>query len=556
MANMTMRMQVKVPVVCAGAHASLRVQRARPMRLSAFQGLVAPARLSANCNLFATQQSFGSLTDAQIRSPSSRSLRSVVCMAAKKSVSDLKKADLEGKVVLVRADLNVPLDKNQKITDDTRIRAAIPTLKYLTDNGARVLLTSHLGRPKDGPEDKFRLTPVVPRLSELLGTKVLKADDCIGEEVKEKTQALKNGEVLVLENVRFYKEETKNDPGFAEKLAANADIFVNDAFGTAHRAHASTEGVTKFLHPSVAGLLLQKELDYLDGAVREPKRPFVAIVGGSKVSSKIGVIESLLEKTDKIILGLLKPGSRAQTLIIVKDIATPQHTSETQLYVLQWWHDLHLLQSPGMSVGSSLVEEDKLDLAKKLEASAKEKGVEFILPTDVIAADRFDENAETQVVAAGDIPDGWMGLDIGPDSLKAFQGALADAKTIIWNGPMGVFEFEKFAKGTFGVAETLAELTGKGAITIIGGGDSVAAVEQAGLADKMSHISTGGGASLELLEGKVLPGVAALDEKSAGGSSSNGNGGEKTENADSYQDPLDVYCEDNPETDECRVYDN
>ncbi|KAL0043961.1 hypothetical protein WJX82_009439 [Trebouxia sp. C0006] len=449
-------------------------------------------------------------------------------MAAKKSVSDLKKADLEGKVVLVRADLNVPLDKSQKITDDTRIRAAIPTLKYLTDNGARVLLTSHLGRPKDGPEDKFRLTPVVPRLSELLGTKVLKADDCIGEEVKEKTQALKNGEVLVLENVRFYKEETKNDPGFAEKLAANADIFVNDAFGTAHRAHASTEGVTKFLHPSVAGLLLQKELDYLDGAVKEPKRPFVAIVGGSKVSSKIGVIESLLEKTDKIILG----GGMIFTFY----------------------------KARGMSVGSSLVEEDKLDLAKKLEAAAKEKGVEFILPTDVIAADKFDENAETQVVAAGDIPDGWMGLDIGPDSLKAFQGALADAKTIIWNGPMGVFEFEKFAKGTFGVAETLAELSGKGAITIIGGGDSVAAVEKAGLADKMSHISTGGGASLELLEGKVLPGVAALDEKSAGGASSNGNGGsEKVENADgsvTYQDPLDMYCEDNPETDECRVYDN
>ncbi|DBA96790.1 TPA: hypothetical protein ACH3X3_012959 [Trebouxia sp. C0006] len=376
MANMTMRMQVKAPVVCAGAHASLRVQRARPMRLSAFQGFVAPARLSANCNLFATQQSFASLTHAQIRSPSSRSLRTVVCMAAKKSVSDLKKADLEGKVVLVRADLNVPLDKSQKITDDTRIRAAIPTLKYLTDNGARVLLTSHLGRPKDGPEDKFRLTPVVPRLSELLGTKVLKADDCIGEEVKEKTQALKNGEVLVLENVRFYKEETKNDPGFAEKLAANADIFVNDAFGTAHRAHASTEGVTKFLHPSVAGLLLQKELDYLDGAVKEPKRPFVAIVGGSKVSSKIGVIESLLEKTDKIILG----GGMIFTFY----------------------------KARGMSVGSSLVEEDKLDLAKKLEAAAKEKGVEFILPTDVIAADKFDENAETQVVAAGDIPDGWM----------------------------------------------------------------------------------------------------------------------------------------------------
>ncbi|KAL3138641.1 hypothetical protein ABBQ32_006401 [Trebouxia sp. C0010 RCD-2024] len=524
MANMTMRMQVQAPV-CAGFHAP-RAQRARPMRLSSFQGFVAPARLAANCSLFSLQQSFSSLVNAQTRSPCSRSLRTVVCMAAKKSVSDLKKGDLEGKVVLVRADLNVPLDKSQNITDDTRIRAAIPTLKYLTDNGAKVLLTSHLGRPKDGPEDKFRLNPVVPRLSELLGTNVQKADDCIGDEVKQKTQALNNGEVLVLENVRFYKEETKNDPGFAEKLAANADIFVNDAFGTAHRAHASTEGVTKFLSPSVAGLLLQKELDYLDGAVKEPKRPFVAIVGGSKVSSKIGVIESLLEKTDKIILG----GGMIFTFY----------------------------KARGMSVGSSLVEDDKLDLAKRLEEAAKSKGVEFILPTDVIAADKFDENANTKVVAAGEIPEGWMGLDIGPDSLKAFQSALADAKTIIWNGPMGVFEFEKFAKGTFGVADTLAELSAKGAITIIGGGDSVAAVEKAGLADKMSHISTGGGASLELLEGKVLPGVAALDEKSAGSSSNGNGGGDAQKNADgstTYQDPLDVYCDDNPETDECRVYD-
>jgi phosphoglycerate kinase len=399
--------------------------------------------------------------------------------AAKKSVGDLSKADLEGKTVLVRADLNVPLDKSQNITDDTRIRAAIPTLKYLIDNGAKVLLTSHLGRPKDGPEDKFRLNPVVPRLSDLLGVTVLKADDCIGPEVAEKTKELKNGEVLVLDNVRFYKEETKNEPEFAKKLAANADIFVNDAFGTAHRAHASTEGVTKFLSPSVAGFLLQKELDYLDGAVKEPKRPFAAIVGGSKVSSKIGVIESLIEKVDKIILG----GGMIFTFY----------------------------KARGLSVGSSLVEEDKLDLAKKLEEAAKKKGVEFILPTDVIIADKFDENAESKVVPVDQIPDGWMGLDIGPDSLKAFQDSLADCKTIVWNGPMGVFEFEKFAKGTFGVADTLAGLDD--AITIIGGGDSVAAVEKAGLADKMSHISTGGGASLELLEGKVLPGVAALDEK-------------------------------------------
>eukprot|EP00891_Asterochloris_glomerata_P008907 jgi/Astpho2/8907/e_gw1.00132.12.1_t len=432
---------------------------------------------SRRASIYAGSSIFSSAVSTQVVSRSRAALQTV---CAKKYVGDLSKSDLEGKTVLVRADLNVPLDKNQKITDDTRIRAAVPTLKYLINNGAKVLLTSHLGRPKDGPEDKFRLTPVVPRLSELLGTKVEKANDCIGEEVAQKTKALKNGQVLILENVRFYKEETKNDPEFAKKLAANADIFVNDAFGTAHRAHASTEGVTKYLHPSVAGYLMQKELDYLDGAVSNPKRPFVAIVGGSKVSSKIGVLESLINKSDKIILG----GGMIFTFY----------------------------KARGMSVGSSLVEDDKLELAKSLEELAKKKGVEFILPTDIVAADKFDENAKTQVVAAGDIPDGWMGLDIGPDSLKAFQEALADAKTIIWNGPMGVFEFEAFAKGTFGVAKTLAELSAKGAITIIGGGDSVAAVEKAGLASKMSHISTGGGASLELLEGKVLPGVAALDE--------------------------------------------
>jgi phosphoglycerate kinase len=413
------------------------------------------------------------------RAPTQTRTARLVVEAAKKSIGDLSKGDLEGKVVLVRADLNVPLDKSQKITDDTRIRAAIPTLKYLVDNGAKVLLTSHLGRPKDGPEDKFRLTPVVPRIAELLGTDVQKADDCIGAEVDEKTAALKNGQVLVLENVRFYKEETKNDPEFAKKLGKNADIFVNDAFGTAHRAHASTEGVTKVVSQSLAGFLLQKELDYLDGAVKEPKRPFAAIVGGSKVSSKIGVIESLIEKVDKIILG----GGMIFTFF----------------------------KARGKGVGSSLVEEDNLDLAKRLEQLAKDKGVEFILPTDVIIADKFAEDANDKVVPVDEIPDGWMGLDIGPDSLKAFQGALGDCKTVIWNGPMGVFEFEKFAKGTFGVAETLAGLGD--AITIIGGGDSVAAVEKAGLADKMSHISTGGGASLELLEGKVLPGVAALNDK-------------------------------------------
>ncbi|PRW58139.1 phosphoglycerate kinase isoform A [Chlorella sorokiniana] len=402
----------------------------------------------------------------------------VVATMAKKSVGDLSKADLEGKVVFVRADLNVPLDGDLKITDDTRIRAAVPTLKYLTDNGAKVLLTSHLGRPKKGPEDKFRLNPVQPRLSELLGKAVKKVDDCIGDAVAKATAELKNGEVLLLENVRFYPEEEKNDAEFAKKLAANADIYVNDAFGTAHRAHASTEGVTKYLKPSVAGFLLQKELDYLDGAVSAPKRPFVAIVGGSKVSSKIGVIESLLEKCDKIILG----GGMIFTFY----------------------------KARGLNVGSSLVEEDKLALAKELEEKAKAKGVEFVLPTDVIVADKFAPDANTQTVEVTAIPDGWMGLDIGPKSIDLLKDTLKGAKTVIWNGPMGVFEFDAFSKGTFAIADELAGM--QDCITIIGGGDSVAAVEKAGVAEKMSHISTGGGASLELLEGKVLPGVAALNE--------------------------------------------
>nr|AAW79325.1 phosphoglycerate kinase [Isochrysis galbana] len=398
---------------------------------------------------------------------------------AKKSVGDLTKADLEGKRVLVRCDLNVPLD-GKTITDDTRIRASIPTIKYLIDNGAKVLLSSHLGRPKGGPEDKFSLGPVAPRLSELLGKEVTMAPDCIGDAVADCVTKMANGDVLLLENTRFYKEEEKNDPEFAEKLAANADMFVNDAFGTAHRAHGSTEGVTKFLSPSVAGFLLQKELDYLDGAVSDPKRPFAAIVGGSKVSSKIGVIESLMEKVDKIVIG----GGMVFTF----------------------------LKARGLETGSSLVEEDQLELAKKLEVIAKEKGIDFILPTDVIVADKFAADAATQIVSVDAIPEGWMGLDNGPESTKMIQQKLSECKTIIWNGPMGVFEFEAFAKGTFDVADTLAELTGKGCTTIIGGGDSVAAVEKAGLAEKMSHISTGGGASLELLEGKVLPGVAALQE--------------------------------------------
>jgi len=410
---------------------------------------------------------------------SSQVSRSSVVEMKKKSVGDLTKADLEGKKVLVRCDLNVPLD-GKTITDDTRIRASIPTVKYLMENGAKVLLSSHLGRPKDGPEDKFSLGPVAPRLTELLGTEVKLAPDCIGDAVKECVDGLGNGEVLLLENTRFYKEEEKNVPEFAEKLAANADLFVNDAFGTAHRAHGSTEGVTKYLDTSVAGFLLQKELDYLDGAVSEPVRPFAAIVGGSKVSSKIGVIESLMEKVDKIVIG----GGMVFTF----------------------------LKARGLETGASLVEEDQLELATKLEAIAKEKGIDFILPTDVVVADKFAADAATQTVSVDAIPEGWMGLDNGPAATKEIIDKLSVCKTVIWNGPMGVFEFEAFSKGTYDVAEALAEFTGNGCTTIIGGGDSVAAVEKAGLADKMSHISTGGGASLELLEGKVLPGVAALAE--------------------------------------------
>merc|ERR1711871_18764 len=367
-----------------------------------------------------------------------------------------------------------------KITDDTRIRGSIPTIEYLVSKGAKVMLSSHLGRPKDGPEDKFSLAPVAPRLGELLGAEVTMAPDCIGDGVKACVDAMSDGSVLLLENTRFYKEETKNVPEFAEKMAANADMFVNDALGTAHRAHGSTEGVTKYLSPSVAGFLLQKELDYLEGAVAEPKRPFAAIVGGSKVSSKIGVIESLMEKVDKIVIG----GGMVFTF----------------------------LKARGLETGSSLVEEDQHELATKLEKIAAEKGITFILPKDVIVADKFAADAATQTVDVESIPEGWMGLDNGPKATADIIKELSDCKTVIWNGPMGVFEFEAFAKGTFDIADTLAELTGKGCTTIIGGGDSVAAVEKAGLADKMSHISTGGGASLELLEGKVLPGVAALQE--------------------------------------------
>ncbi|CDP13576.1 unnamed protein product [Coffea canephora] len=400
-------------------------------------------------------------------------------MATKKSVGSLKEADLKGKKVFVRVDLNVPLDDNFNITDDTRIRAAVPTINYLIGCSAKIILASHLGRPK-GVTPKYSLKPLVPRLSELLGVEVIIANDCIGEEVEKLVASLPEGGVLLLENVRFHKEEEKNDPEFAKKLASLADLYVNDAFGTAHRAHASTEGVAQYLKPAVAGFLMQKELDYLVGAVANPKKPYAAIVGGAKVSTKIGVIESLLAKVDILLLG----GGMIFTFY----------------------------KAQGHSVGSSLVEEDRLDLALSLIEKAKAKGVPLLLPTDVVAADKFAPDANSKVVPASGIPDGWMGLDIGPDAIKSFSEALDATKTIIWNGPMGVFEYDKFATGTEAIAKKLAELSGNGVTTIIGGGDSVAAVEKVGLADKMSHISTGGGASLELLEGKSLPGVLALDD--------------------------------------------
>jgi phosphoglycerate kinase len=400
---------------------------------------------------------------------------------AKKSIEDLTEDELKGKKVLVRCDVNVPLD-GKKITDDTRIRSSIPTIEYLKSKGAIVTVCSHLGRPKSGPEDKFSLGPCAERMGELLGQTVTLAPDCIGEEVEKIVNAAKPGDVIMLENTRFYKEEEKNEAGFVEKLAKPFDLYVNDAFGTAHRAHASTEGVTKFLQPSVSGFLLAKELEYLDGAVTNGQKPMAAIVGGSKVSTKITVLEALLDKCDKVIIG----GGMVFTF----------------------------LKAKGYNVGTSLVEDDFVETAKEVMAKAEKLGKEIILPSDIVVADKFAPDANTQVVASDAIPDGWMGLDNGPKTTEEQKAALSDCKTIIMNGPMGVFEFEKFAKGTFDLVNILADLTKeKGAVTIIGGGDSVAATEQSGRAGDMSHISTGGGASLELLEGKVLPGVAALNDK-------------------------------------------
>lgn len=402
----------------------------------------------------------------------------------KKTIEQLAKEKpglLKDAKVLVRVDFNVPQDKKDPsiITDDTRIREALPTINFLVNNGAKVMLTSHLGRPKNGPSDKLRLAPVAKRLSELMKKPVTAVKDCIGPDVDAAVAGMKGGDVVLLENVRFYKEEEENVPEFAQKLAKHANVYVNDAFGTAHRAHGSTAGVAAYVPHKVAGYLMEKELKFLKGAVDEPKRPFAAVIGGAKVSTKITVIKSLLNKCDKVFLG----GGMIFTFY----------------------------KAQGLNVGKSLVEDEFVPLAKEVLDLAAKKGVKLLLPTDLVIANDFKADAESKTVAATAIPDGWMGLDIGPESVNTFRNELMGCNTIVWNGPMGVFEWEKFNKGTFALAQTLADVTAKGGITIVGGGDSVAAVAAAKLQDKMSHISTGGGASLELLEGQELPGVAALD---------------------------------------------
>jgi len=386
----------------------------------------------------------------------------------------IRDVDVKGRRALVRVDFNVPQDKAGNISDDTRIRAALPTIQYLRDKGAKVILCSHLGRPKGRVAEEFRLTPVAKRLAELLKAPVTMTNDCIGPEVEKAVNLMKPGDVVLLENLRFYAEEEANDAAFAKKLAAPAELYVNDAFGTAHRAHASTEGVTHYL-PAVAGFLMERELAFLGKALANPTRPFVAILGGAKVSDKIGVIENLLPKVDQLIVG----GGMANTF----------------------------LKARGYEVGASLVEEDKVALAKDL---LKRSGEKLVLPVDVVVADEFKAEAKHRTVALDQVPVGWRILDVGPNSVEAFTALLKKAKTVVWNGPMGVFEFPVFAAGTVAVAKALAST---GATTIIGGGDSAAAVEQAGVADKMTHISTGGGASLEFLEGRILPGVAALRDK-------------------------------------------
>ena len=392
----------------------------------------------------------------------------------KKTVSDVL---VRGKRVLVRVDFNVPLDDERRIADDRRITESLRTITFLRKQGARIILASHFGRPGGIVKDELRLDPVADRLSELLGAPVTKLQDCVGPEVERAVAAMKDGEVVLLENLRFHPEEEANEPGFARALAALADLYVNDAFGTAHRAHASTVGIAAHL-PAVAGFLMEKELTYLSRALEEPTRPFVAILGGKKVSDKIGVIRNLLGKADALLIG----GAMAYTF----------------------------LRAQGRAVGASLLEEDKLDLAGALMREAAERSLAFHLPDDVVVADRFAEDAAARTVAADAIPDGWMGMDIGPKTAAAYRRVILDAGTVMWNGPMGVFEFPPFAGGTRAVAQAMVDST---AVTIVGGGDSAAAVEKLNLADRMTHISTGGGASLEFLEGRVLPGVAVLADR-------------------------------------------
>lgn len=392
----------------------------------------------------------------------------------KKSIRDV--ADLAGKRVFVRVDFNVPLE-NGVITDDTRIRETLPTIKYLIEKGAKVILASHLGRPKGEFVDSMRLTPAAVRLGELLGKPVAKADEAVGDAVKAQIAELKNGDVLVLENVRFYKGEEKNDPSLAKQFAELADLFVNDAFGAAHRAHSSTAGIAQYL-PAVSGLLMEKELDVLGKALSNPERPFTAIIGGAKVKDKIDVIDNLINLADNLILG----GGLCFTF----------------------------LKAQGYGIGASLVDEEKIELAKTFINKAKEKGVNLLIPVDVVVADKFDANAETKIVDVDAIPDGWLGLDIGPKTSKIYADTIKNSKLVVWNGPMGVFEMDAFAAGTKAVGEACAETAG---YTVIGGGDSAAAVEKFNLGSKMDHISTGGGASLEFMEGKALPGVVALNDK-------------------------------------------
>ncbi|MCB9206286.1 MAG: phosphoglycerate kinase [Ignavibacteriales bacterium] len=393
----------------------------------------------------------------------------------------IENLELNGKKVLVRVDFNVPLNENLEITDDIRITSALPTIKKIIADNGKAILMSHLGRPKGEVNPKFSLKPAAVRLSELLGQEVKFADDCIGDSVKSLVDELKDGEVLLLENLRFHAEETKNDPEFAKQLAQFGDVYVNDAFGSAHRAHASTEGVTKYFDTCAAGFLMKKELDYLGNAIANPQRPFTAILGGAKISGKIDVIQELMGKVDNLIVG----GGMGYTFY----------------------------KAQGYEIGTSLLEADKVELAKEILEKAKTSGVNFMLPEDVTIASEFDNCSLSDIVPVTEIPADKMGLDIGTKTIEKFKKVIVESKTIVWNGPMGVFEFDNFAHGTNAIAEALVEATEKGAITIIGGGDSAAAIKKAGLDDKVSHVSTGGGASLEFLEGKILPGVAALTDK-------------------------------------------